>query len=270
MGLLVLLGILAWIGMILNPAPTLAGLRDGLRWIEWRPVPHDLPRRLLVFLGLGLAGQILLAALVSGTTSARETIPIPLLFASMALFQGLAATVIVLHLRRLRLDFPTLFGWRPFRELSPLLHGAAAYAVALPLVIAAALTTQGLFHWLELPFERQPIFDQLGADWPATHLLALFFLIGVVAPVCEELLFRGILFPWLAARFGAGIALVAHSLLFAAIHQHAATLIPLFVLSLLLGLAYARTRNLGVAVWLHAFFNTMNLLTFFLMPEAGL
>ncbi len=267
MGLLVLFGILAWIAMILNPSPMRTGLREGFRWIEWRPVPHDLPLQLLVYLGLGLVGQSLLAA---WAPRGGERVSIPLLFAAMALFQGVAALVIFVNMRRLRLDFQGLFGWRPFRRVAPFLQGVAAYAIALPLVIAAAHTTRGLFHWLDVPFERQAIFDQLGGDTSPPQLLALFFLIGVFAPICEELLFRGILFPWLAARFGARVALVSHSLLFAAIHQHAATLIPLFVLSLVLGLAYAKTRNLGVAVWMHVFFNCMNLLTFFLVPEAGL
>jgi len=263
---MVLLGILAWIRLILGPQVAMERLRQGMRWIEWRPVPHDLPRHLLLFLGAGLMGQMLLAFWATRNGYLGETLRLPMLFGALALFQGLAAGVILVRLRAFRIGFQQIFAWRPFRDISPLPNGALSYILTLPVLLLAALSTQGIFRWLEIPFERQPIFDKLGANLPLFHLLALFFLIAVLVPFCEELLFRGVVFPWLAARFGAVAGLVVHSLLFAAIHQHLATLVPLFVLSICLGLAYAYYRNLGVVVWLHGLFNGVNLLHFFLSP----
>ncbi|MFG1857463.1 CPBP family intramembrane glutamic endopeptidase [Actinomadura geliboluensis] len=77
----------------------------------------------------------------------------------------------------------------------------------------------------------------------------------VVAPMSEEALFRGLLYPLLRRRAGAQMSVVVTALAFAFAHGdliQAATVVPL---ALLLALVYERTRALWPVVALHAVFN---------------
>ena len=90
-------------------------------------------------------------------------------------------------------------------------------------------------------------------------MLALLGLAMFIAPVAEEILFRGILVPLLMKRLGAGPAVILSSVLFALVHLHAPSFFPLFVLATGLALAYIYTGSLWVPIMMHALFNGMNL-----------
>ena len=83
----------------------------------------------------------------------------------------------------------------------------------------------------------------------------------VVAPVWEELLFRGFLLPSLARRLPPAAAVAATSLLFALVHFTQEGFVPLLVLGAVFGAAYARTRNLLAPVALHSLWNVWLLAT---------
>ncbi len=81
----------------------------------------------------------------------------------------------------------------------------------------------------------------------------------VVAPVVEETLFRGFLYG-IGKRFtDRWFAAIVVSLLFAAMHQHVGSLVPLFVLALSFTFAYEATGCLLVPVFMHALFNALNI-----------
>lgn len=85
---------------------------------------------------------------------------------------------------------------------------------------------------------------------PLATSLALGLLAAVVAPVLEELLFRGFLIEALLPRAGPAAAVVASSILFAAFHGEA--LLPLTAKGLVLGWIFLRTRSLFVPILAHA------------------
>ena len=82
---------------------------------------------------------------------------------------------------------------------------------------------------------------------------------GIVAPIAEEALFRGLLLPLLVRRFGAvaGLALVAVG--FGAMHGDLGSFPGLAAISVALSLAYARTGTILVPMAMHALFNLANL-----------
>ncbi len=81
----------------------------------------------------------------------------------------------------------------------------------------------------------------------------------VVAPICEEFLFRGLVYG-VFKRFGERIfAYVASSIFFAVVHGHVPTVLPLCLLAVALCLAYEITGCLWVPVAMHALFNALNL-----------
>lgn len=77
----------------------------------------------------------------------------------------------------------------------------------------------------------------------------------LVAPLCEEIVFRGYLYP-AAKRFaGPWVAGAATALIFAAAHGALAPLLPLFVFGALLVLAYEITGSLWAPMAMHFCFN---------------
>ena len=94
--------------------------------------------------------------------------------------------------------------------------------------------------------------------------VAMIFAAGViVAPMCEEFLFRGF-FYGVGKRFlGPLPAGFLSSMLFAAFHLNLGSLASLFVLAACFILAYERTGSLLVPICMHALFNLTNLFYIF-------
>jgi membrane protease YdiL (CAAX protease family) len=86
----------------------------------------------------------------------------------------------------------------------------------------------------------------------------------VVAPLGEEVLFRGILYPTIKQAGFRHLALWVTSLAFAAIHLNAVTFVPLLVLSVLLILLYERTNNLLAPIAAHSVFNAIQFVSLYI------
>jgi membrane protease YdiL (CAAX protease family) len=87
--------------------------------------------------------------------------------------------------------------------------------------------------------------------------------VGLLAPIAEELFFRGITFNAWEREYGTRWAVIGSAVLFALVHIPGGTwiVIPIiFLLGLILALAYARTRSLGTTIGIHAMFNLTSLL----------
>jgi membrane protease YdiL (CAAX protease family) len=95
------------------------------------------------------------------------------------------------------------------------------------------------------------------ADTPRDRVAVMVMAI-VVAPVAEEMIFRGYLYPVAKRTVGPLLSLGATSLLFAALHGHAASVPALFTLAVCLGLAYEKTGSLLVPMVMHAVFNAVS------------
>ena len=97
-------------------------------------------------------------------------------------------------------------------------------------------------------------------------LLLMLGLIGFVAAVGEELLFRGILQNLFQEWFGSPhIAIWLTAFLFSVIHFQYHAILPRFVLGALIGYVYVNSGNLRSTMLLHFFYNsTLVLLTFFI------
>jgi membrane protease YdiL (CAAX protease family) len=88
----------------------------------------------------------------------------------------------------------------------------------------------------------------------------------VVAPLGEEVMFRGIVYPTIKQAGFRRTALWATSLAFAAIHLNAVTFVPLLVLSIFLILLYEKTNNLLAPIVAHSAFNAIQFVWLYLQP----
>lgn len=151
-------------------------------------------------------------------------------------------------------------------------------ALGLVLQVALALAFLPLTNLL-FPDGRPPqeVADVI-ADADTTLLQVGLVLAAVVlAPVTEELLFRGVLLRALERR-GKTFALVVSSLAFSAVHvvgldpdqllkSAAVVLPPLFLLGLVLAWVTQRSGRLGPAILLHSGWNLLAAFVLLLPPE---
>jgi uncharacterized protein len=92
------------------------------------------------------------------------------------------------------------------------------------------------------------------------HQLALsLLLLAVLAPLVEELVFRGLLYGWLAGRWGKNVGWIVSSLAFAAAHAEPAHIILVFPLGLLFGWLRQRTDSLLPSLVAHIANNSLAL-----------
>lgn len=131
-------------------------------------------------------------------------------------------------------------------------------------MLGAAVQHYGLKDiWPNLgPQETVMTFQQSGS-LAMKALLAIAAV--VVAPLVEETIFRGFIYGVLKRFTDIPFAAMGSALLFAIVHLHVGSALPLFVLALSFCWAYERTGCLLVPVFMHAFFNggSLVLLTIF-------
>ena len=104
------------------------------------------------------------------------------------------------------------------------------------------------------PVEQQAVETLRTATSLGTRIIAGICTIGL-APLGEETLFRGILYPTIKQAGFPKLAVWLTSIAFATIHMNAESFLPLLVLALLLILLYEKTNNLLAPITAHAVFN---------------
>jgi hypothetical protein len=120
----------------------------------------------------------------------------------------------------------------------------------------------GTITWLQQqvtgqPFEN-PQFELLTppsfawGDYLATLLVA-----GVIAPIVEEIAFRGLLYRWLRERTGGALAMAISALAFSVLHGIPMLIPGIFVLGLILAWVYDRTRSIWIPILMHGVYNAV-------------
>lgn len=99
--------------------------------------------------------------------------------------------------------------------------------------------------------------------------LLFAFVTVVVAPVTEELFFRGFLFKGLREKYGWVNALMFSSIIFALFHGQIATLIPTFLLGALFAYMYQRTESVLPGMILHFTVNSMGVCAILAASQFG-
>ncbi len=128
-----------------------------------------------------------------------------------------------------------------------------AWTVLLPLVALASAANAQL---VGDPDTVHPIQDIAAQHPDPVTLAALGAAAIVLAPLAEELVFRGLLLRYFRQRFGLWPAVALSSVLFAAVHLSADQMLPLTLLGIGFALVYVWVGNLWASVVLHALWNT--------------
>jgi membrane protease YdiL (CAAX protease family) len=96
-------------------------------------------------------------------------------------------------------------------------------------------------------------------------LLLALFTGGLIAPIAEEVFFRGFVFAGLYRHLGLRRAIVLSAILFALVHILPTSWPPIFVLGVLFALLYERTGSIWPAVALHGAINSISFLALYVL-----
>lgn len=141
---------------------------------------------------------------------------------------------------------------------------AAYFAVAV--VVSTAL-----YHW-SIPGLNLEQAQDVGF----THLMywyeyaAAFIALVVLAPVFEEIMFRGYLFGRLRARHTFWVSAVVTSLVFAVVHMQLNVGIDVFILSMFMCYARERFGSVYPAILMHMLKNGVAYVILFVLPLLGI
>jgi membrane protease YdiL (CAAX protease family) len=123
--------------------------------------------------------------------------------------------------------------------------------------VMAGLQAAGYMKWMEsLGGETVQDTVRLLQNSNDPVILSLMGFAAVfVAPVCEEIIFRGYFYAAAKKFAGPWVAAICSALIFAAAHGNLAALLPLFILALVLVVLYEKTGSLWAPIGVHFCFN---------------
>jgi membrane protease YdiL (CAAX protease family) len=226
--------------------PSVAPLVPAAPAVDWQ---RESWWALLAYLAVGFGVFILVSRLVAPFLPKPITIvtSTALYFVNFLCFAG---TALVLGKLRRHLSWAQ-FGFRRF-HLAWLLLALTLAAAVLPARGLVALLAERLsganFSDLQL---RQDLIVPSGP--PLLNFILTLLGAGLLAPVAEEMFFRGLIHRWFSARFGFWPAIFLSSAVFAAGHADSIGVVAsAFVLGLVLAAIYDRGRSLWLTIAVHA------------------
>lgn len=174
-------------------------------------------------------------------------------------FHGAALLWINLFLRQEKISWSEAFGFKTVFGIRRALLAIIAALLVLPVAWGLQqLSAKAMTALHRIPESQQAvqILQQGGMSLFQQIFLGVVTIVG--APVVEELLFRGILYPTIKRSGFPKLALFGTSVLFAATHQNLPAFLPLVFFAMILTLLYEETNNLLAPIIAHSTFNTIN------------
>lgn len=175
------------------------------------------------------------------------------LIVSMVIQALLPVVLICVVIKRVRLS-----DWLGLRwEKWPAVFLIGPTAALGMLMVLALLESFGYTKWIEsLGVETVQDSVKLLRESPDPLIIGLMaFAAIIVAPFCEEIVFRGYLYPVMKKFSGPWIAGICSALIFAAAHSSMSALFPLFLFGGLLAYLYEKIGSIWVPIAVHLCFN---------------
>mgnify|MGYP001183995981 CR=1 FL=1 len=152
------------------------------------------------------------------------------------------------------------FNYKPLRE--SVIQGIRGWIIIIPFVLLVSLLMNLL---IENQAGSNPLLEIVLNNNNYLAFIILFFTTTIIAPLFEEIIFRGVLLPILSRDFGEIIGIIISSFVFALAHLSFTEFPPLFVLGI--GLATTRliSGRLFSSVVMHSLWNGLTFLNLFLL-----
>jgi hypothetical protein len=155
---------------------------------------------------------------------------------------------------------------RPQLVMLPWSFYAWGLYFGLSLIVTFLLSILNL-QGLDLYQKQQVGFDNLHYGY---EFVAAFVALVVLAPLFEEIMFRGYLYGRLRTHWGAVLSALITSATFALVHFQLNVGIDVFILSLFLCLLREKFDSIWPGVFVHAFKNSLAYVFLFILPLYGI
>lgn len=213
--------------------------------------------RPLDLIGMAVITGLFFALVVSNSdapAAAEPKLSVEGLVASIVMqfvLAGIATAFVIQRVRPVEWLGLRWRGWKWVFFIAPL-------AVLGMWILFASIMAFGFMDWIE-SFGVDAVQDTVKIFQSSNDpsVLALMTIAAVfIAPICEEIVFRGYLYG-AAKRFaGPWVAGLCSSLVFAAAHGGLAGLLPLFLFAVVLVILYEKTGSLWAPIATHFCFNS--------------
>ncbi len=144
-----------------------------------------------------------------------------------------------------------------FRPVKPVL-----YPLVVILTLSFVIFLDPLTNLMPMPEFIEKLMDML-----STRDIWTFTMVGLTGPVLEEALFRGIILDGFLKRYKPGKAIFWSAFLFGLFHLNPWQFIPGFLIGLLLGYIYLKTRSLLPVILVHIVNNSFSYLIVYFYGE---
>jgi membrane protease YdiL (CAAX protease family) len=171
-------------------------------------------------------------------------------------------------LRQHNVNWKEAFGLQMTSPAKAAAYGLLAAALFLPVGWSYRVLSESMMDLAHLnPQDQAAVATLQDPGLTVAEKTVLGVILVVFAPLAEEALFRGILYPAIKQRGYPRLALWGSSALFAAVHCNMASFLPLLVFALVLVYLYETFQNLLAPIAAHALFNAVNFLTIIFMDQ---
>jgi len=207
-----------WQGLFLIALVTIIEFPFG-----WLDTPKDLDsmRGILYFIGVGLGDALIYIS------------------------------VIWVFMRLIRRPFTDLGFIKPLKQ-----YVGLGFVVGILLFVGIGFLGNALTHLLGTPAPQSFAVAVKGVDYKWEFGL-LAILGGVVAPIKEEMLFRGLMYPPLRQALGKSKGMLLTGLFFAALHFDVVRFLPLFIGGVVLSWLYERSSSIWPSIIAHGTWNVL-------------
>jgi membrane protease YdiL (CAAX protease family) len=198
----------------------------------------------------------------AGTTRDR----VGIIAVNLVFVQGSVVILIMLLLFKYRLKWKDAFGG--LRN--------PAQTIALPCLLGSlflfpAFLLHSVSHFIIIKMGGDPSTQQavqmVSAAENHAEIALQAFSVVFMAPIAEELLFRGVIYSSIKQIGYQRAAIAVSAILFATVHSSWALMLPLIVLACILVWLYEKTGSLIAPMVMHATFNAINFTLIKLSPQ---
>lgn len=232
----------------------------------WRDIGKAI---LLIIIGSFVLGAMVVGITIATDNQLDETqgmTAAPLFWLGALIYGVVILAVYLFAVRRGQNDW-SVVGFRSF---------STWWLATIPVLALVQLLGMSLINaLLVLPFTGgnfdNPQIEALtgGSSLSIRQLGVLFILVAVIAPIAEELFFRGMLYPLLRQRWSPKVAIVINGFVFALIHFIPILIPGLFFVGMVLAWVRERSGSIIPCMLLHALQNGLVLLSIYAVLNGG-
>ena len=245
------------------------------RKIEWKEfIPLDLDLLDMVLLisgGFVVLGEVIsplfsitLVELVASNLSIELTQSLKIFFGY--LFMAIPPLLIIYYqIKSLENKFSfkkDYFQFNLFPIKESFFQGFKGFLMIIPFVLLVSLIMNLL---VDNQNGSNPLLEIVLNSNNYVSFVLLFLTTTFLAPIFEEVIFRGVLLPILSREFGIILGITISAFIFALAHLSIGEMIPLFTLGIGLGTTRLISGRLSSSVIMHSLWNGMTFLNLFLL-----